>query len=216
MKVTILTDQGDSWFVPYGRKLLNSLNQMTDVDAMYVFDQKDVPHDNVILFLLSCVKIVEKSTLDRSKNNIVVHASDLPQGKGFSPLQWQIRGGIDEIKLTLFEASEAVDEGPYYFKHSLKLIENELLFESRRRMAEKIVQMCLEFVRLYPEVEAQEQQGVESFYKRLTVKDDELDIHKSIAEQIDLIRGSDFEKYPLYFRYKGRKFTVKVYVDEQA
>lgn len=216
MIITILTDQQDSWFVPYGIKLLGSLNALGRFDVTYIHDQSEVPENNDILFLLSCVKIVKKSTLDKSKSNIVVHASDLPAGKGFSPLQWQIREGKSAITLTLFEANEAVDNGPYYFKHSLDLIDTELLPESRNRMAEEIVKMCIKYATQFPDWEPHQQQGTESFYGRLTDKDDELDINKSLSEQMDLIRGADFDKYPLHFSYKGKKFTVKVSHDGKS
>lgn len=216
MKITILTDHQDSWFVPYGYKLLEALNALGGLDVTYIHDHSEVPENNDILFLLSCVKIVKKSTLDKSKSNIVVHASDLPAGKGFSPLQWQIREGKSAVTLTLFEANEAVDDGPYYFKHSLELSDIELLPESRDRMAQEIVQMCIKYVAQFPDCEPHQQRGTESFYGRLTDKDDELDINKPLSEQMNLIRGADFDKFPLHFSYKGKKFTVKVRHDEKS
>ena len=45
------------------------------------------------------------------KNNLVIHASDLPQGKGWSPMPWQIAEGRNDIVFTLFEAVAGVDAG---------------------------------------------------------------------------------------------------------
>ena len=46
-----------------------------------------------VCFYLSYEKIVTKKTLEKYKNNLVVHASDLPKGKGWSPMSWQISRG---------------------------------------------------------------------------------------------------------------------------
>ena len=46
-----------------------------------------------MFFYLSYEKIVEKKVLKKFKNNLVIHASDLPKGKGWSPLSWQILKG---------------------------------------------------------------------------------------------------------------------------
>jgi len=51
-------------------------------------------------FYLSYGKIVSKDMLSRFKHNLVVHESDLPQGKGWSPLTWQILEGKNRIPVT--------------------------------------------------------------------------------------------------------------------
>ena len=48
-----------------------------------------------------------------NKNNIVVHASDLPKGRGFSPMSWQILEGKNKIKLSekiLFAVEDKLNE----------------------------------------------------------------------------------------------------------
>src|SRR5699024_7115397 len=53
-------------------------------------------HDAALLppadlcFYLSYGKIVNREILNKYTHNLVVHASDLPEGKGWSPLTWQI------------------------------------------------------------------------------------------------------------------------------
>jgi len=136
MKITILTDNVNSWFIPFGQKLQQKLLSL-GLECNYVFDKNVIEYGD-ICFLLSCSKILQSEYLKRNKYNIVVHASDLPQGKGFSPLQWQIMEGKNEIPLTLFEAVEGVDEGPYYFKDKLifngyELLQNERIARRKNR-----------------------------------------------------------------------------------
>lgn len=214
MRITILTDHAKNWFIPYGQQLLDKLKEAR-YDVCYVFKATDVqPGD--ICFLLSCLRIVPPSVLSLNKNNIVVHASDLPKGKGFSPMQWQIAEGQNGITLTLFEVVEKVDAGPYYIKDVLKFDGTELLNELREKMAMKIIDMCLQYVNNYGRITAMEQSGEESFYRRRTVADDELDINKTIAEQFNHFRIADNEAYPLYFYYKGEKFILKIYKQQDV
>jgi len=50
-----------------------------------------------IVFILGYHKIIKKEYLKNNKYNIVVHESDLPKGKGWVPLFWQILEGKNEI-----------------------------------------------------------------------------------------------------------------------
>ena len=45
---------------------------------------------NDILVMLSYTKLLSSKYLNRSKFNLVVHESDLPKGKGWTPLFWQL------------------------------------------------------------------------------------------------------------------------------
>ena len=209
MRISIVTDNEKSWFVPYGNKLLHKLTEAGH-EVTYVFDSKKINAGDVC-FLLSCVRLVPKSVLSLNKNNIVVHASDLPKGKGFSPLQWQVLHGQNKIPLTLFEVVEQADAGPYYLKETLYFDGTELLDEMREKMAAKIVDMCFHYIDKYRHLKPVEQSGEETFYRRRTDADDELDIHKSIAEQFNHLRIGDNETYPLYFHYNNKKYFLKIY-----
>lgn len=209
MKITILTDDIKSWFIPYGKQLQEKLENSGHT-VNYVFHAKEVSAGD-ICFLLSCVRLVPTNILVLNKNNIVVHASNLPEGKGFSPLQWQILEGRNNIALTLFEVVEKMDAGPYYLKSKLHFNGTELLGEMRRLMALKITEMCYDFVLNFDEMHPIVQTGEESFYRRRTVEDDELDVNKTIAEQFNHFRIGNNDTYPLYFRYNGEKYILKIY-----
>ncbi len=64
-------------------------------------------------FCLSYGRLVSNQTRAGFRHTLVVHASDLPHGKGWSPLSWQILEGKHSIPLTLFEAAESVDKRRY-------------------------------------------------------------------------------------------------------
>ena len=81
-------------------------------------------------------------------------------------------------------------------------------------MAIKINQMCTFFVEHINELEPKPQVGEETMYKRLTRKDNSIDINKSIKEQFNHLRIADNERYPLWFEYKNTKYIIHIYKGE--
>lgn len=209
MKITIITDDLKSWFIPFGNELLILLSEKGH-EVTYVHNKSDIEKSD-ICFILSCISIMNDGYLAMSKHNIVVHASDLPQGKGFSPMQWQVLEGRSDIVLTMFEAQKEFDAGPVYFKRTLHLEGNELYIEMREKLGSMMVEMCDQYIQHMNELTPDEQSGKETFYHRRTVKDDELDIKKTLEEQFNHFRIADNENHPLYFKYKNRKYILKIY-----
>ncbi|OGH82513.1 MAG: hypothetical protein A3F93_00535 [Candidatus Magasanikbacteria bacterium RIFCSPLOWO2_12_FULL_34_7] len=144
----------------------------------------------------------------------MVHSSDLPNGKGWSPMTWSILEGKSEITNTLFEAVDAVDAGNIYMQNQIKFEGHELLSELHQKQGEKINELILDFVDKYPSVDGKPQSGEESFYKKRSDEDSELDTEKTLAEQFNLLRVVDNEKYPAFFEYKGKKYILKIYKEE--
>lgn len=208
MRITILTDDATSWFVFYGKKLEKALLDINH-EVEYVFNKTQIKVGDVC-FLLSCSNIVEKKYLDLNKNNIVIHASDLPNGKGFSPLQWQILEGKNDIPLTLFEAVEGVDSGPYYLKDFIQYNGGELYNELRELLGIKIIEMSLKFVNEFVNLKPIEQNGIETFFSRRRKKDDQIDPQKSIIELFNHFRIADNEKFPLFFVLNGQTYNIKI------
>jgi methionyl-tRNA formyltransferase len=207
-RAVVVTDR-DSWFVPFARRLVARTKRFGD--AVLLFDAEEIPATTDVAFMLSYPRVVRAELLARSRHNVVVHASDLPEGRGWSPLAWQILEGRDMITLTLFEVTEKVDSGPYYSKETMRFEGGELLREMQSSLGRKIVEMCVAFLAdANLERTARPQTGNPSWYRRRTPADSELDPKKSIAEQFELLRVVDNERYPAFFEYRGRRYTVKI------
>ncbi len=209
-KITFLIDSPDNWMVPLTKDFINQLNQTHQVDL--IFTEEEVSEGD-ILFILSFYKLVSSQTLAKNKRNIVIHASDLPKGKGWSPATWQIIEGKNEIPLTMFEAIDKVDAGPVFMKEVLQLDGTELINEWQNKMGKKILEMARKFIDEYPNNKSEPQTGEESFYERRKPEDSELDVDKTINEQFNLFRVVDNEKYPAFFKLKGRKYILKISED---
>lgn len=97
IKITIVVDNPDSWIMPYVDRLIAILREQNH-EVYFVQHHREIKSGD-IAFFLSCGNIVPNETLSLNKNNIVVHESALPQGKGWSPLTWQILEGKNEIPM---------------------------------------------------------------------------------------------------------------------
>lgn len=210
MKIAIVVDNPRSWFLPFAEELNLELQKFASVKLLSSADQ--ISEGNSIAFLLSCEKKVGSEVLRRSRSNIVVHASELPKGKGMSPMTWQILEGKNRIPITLFEAVETIDAGTVYIRDALNFSGNELLPEMQHALGKKVVQMCKEFLSGWPAIlsKGEEQTGESTFYKRRTPSDSVLDPEKSIAEQFNLLRVVDNERYPAHFEWRGRCYNLKI------
>lgn len=207
MKVQFLIDNPNSWIIPYAEDLVVKIVQL-DHDAALINRHDEVVQGD-ILCLLSCEKIFRR--LNLNKHNLVIHESDLPKGKGWSPVTWQVLEGKDKIPVTLFEAVEAVDAGPIYAKEYIELDGTELLTEIKDKQGLATQKLILDFVKKYPDIKGAKQKGDESFYPKRTAKDSEMDIKKSIKEQFDLLRVCDNERYPAHFIHRNQKYIIKIY-----
>ena len=205
MKIAILTSP-NQWFEKYAKQLAYELS-----DIPIYNDHLSISESYDVLFILSYHKIIESDYLKKNKHNLVIHESDLPEGKGWAPLFWQILEGKNEIIFSMFEAGDGIDNGDIYIKEKLTLTGYELNEELRKKQAELIIKMCLQFINNYEKYSQPKiQQGVESFYPKRTSKDSELDINKTIKEQFDLLRIVSNKDYPAFFEMDGKKYSIKI------
>ncbi|MGA2331274.1 MAG: formyltransferase family protein [Syntrophales bacterium] len=208
LRITILVDNPDSWILPYAKQIQEALAELHYVKLC--LSSWDIPEGD-ILFLLGCTSMVRGEILKRNKNNLVVHESDLPSGRGWSPVAWQVLEGKSLIPIVLFEATEEMDAGPIYLQDFMALDGSELLGEIRRKQAEKTAELVRRFVELWPEIQGKRQIGDPTYYARRRSIDDALDPRKSIIENFNHLRIVDNEKYPAWFEHLGRKYKIKIY-----
>ncbi len=211
MKITILTDNPNSWILPYIEDLKKELSQKHDL--MHVFKTSDIIGGDIML-VLSCEKILKNEYLKLHKSNVVVHPSKVPLGKGWSPLAWQVLEGSNDIPVSLFEAVEAVDAGDVYIVDYIKLQGHELNDEIKHQQGLVTMKMVKKYIDEFESMVGVPQSGDETFYPRRRQKENELDINKTIAEQFNLLRVVDNERYPAHFHIDGKKYILKIYKEE--
>jgi methionyl-tRNA formyltransferase len=126
---------------------------------------------------------------------IVFHMTDLPYGRGGSPLQNLIVRGHQDTLISAIRVSKGIDTGNVYLKKSLTLTGTaQEIFE---RASGVIKQMIIEIIQNSPE--PQPQQGKVIFFKRRTPEESNIAQLESIEKVYDYIRMLDADGYPKAF-----------------
>ena len=163
-----------------------------------------------ILFLISCAEIVGATDRSAYRATLVLHASDLPRGRGWSPHIWQLIEGADEITLSLLEAEDKVDSGRIWKQLSIPIPKHALWDEINAHLFDaeiKLIDFAVnEFEQIRPT--AQDPSIEPSYYPRRTPADSQVDPSKSIASQFDRIRVCDPNRFPAFFELHGKKYKL--------
>jgi len=164
-----------------------------------------------ILFLISCTDILPSEITNKYKHSLVLHASDLPKGRGWSPHVWSVLEGNNQLTLSLLEAHEKVDQGSIWLKEHIALEGHELFEEINQKLFQAEIKLIEEAMNKANIISPKSQAGLESnYYPKRTPEDSRLNIHKSLIEQFNLLRISDENRYPAFFEHLGYKYIVRI------
>jgi len=165
-----------------------------------------------VLFLVSCTELLQKQIRNKYAQALVLHASDLPQGRGWSPYIWQILDGARTITVSLLDADHPVDSGAIWAKISFPVAEhllhdeiNEALFRAELQLMDRGLDMAAAGHRPVPQPE-----GQSSYWPRRRPSDSEVDPYKPLVAEFDKIRVADPVRYPAFFRLHGYKYSIEI------
>ena len=209
MKVTVFCSNKDHPILPNLIKWVSrmsgqsfQLNLETDLRNLV---------DGDLLFLVSCNQILGKEVTSKFHKVLVLHASDLPEGRGWSPYIWDILNGANKIVVTLLEASYPVDTGAIWLKKTIDLNGYELLPEIHNKLFAVELDLIEEAIISFKKIHPMPQLGMPSTpYRRRTPTDSKVDPNKTIAEQFNLLRVCDPERFPAFFDYLGHRYFLRI------
>lgn len=178
-------------------------------DATLVRDYDSV-RTGEIAFYLGCLRLTPPAVLERSRVNLVVHESDLPEGRGFAPVAWQILAGRSVIPVCLIEMAEEADAGPIVLREEIRCEGHELMDELRAAQGQATVVLCQRYLSAAQPPPGRPQEGVPTVFPRRRPCDSELDPNKTIAEQFNLLRIVDNQRYPAFFHLGGVCYRLRI------
>ena len=206
--ISIINDT-DGWSTKWCRLLKNQVIKQGDKCRLY-FNHEDMPKGGDIAFFLGCTKIAPPKILSKNLLNIVLHASDLPKGRGFSPLKWQIIEGLNHITVSLIEAIDKADAGKIFSKKTIKYKGHELLDEMQDSLGKICNDMCLSFLRKKKLPIGKKQIGLSTYYKKRTENDQRIDPKKSLLDEFNKLRVADNNRFPAFFTVRGIDYEIKI------
>ena len=98
MKIIILCSSKKHPIYPFLKKWIKTQKSHT----MKILTDRTKIEKGDILFLISYDKIITSEIRKKFKKTLVIHASNLPLGRGWSPHIWQILDGKNKITVSLF------------------------------------------------------------------------------------------------------------------
>ncbi len=129
--------------------------------------------------------------------------TDLPFGKGGSPLQNLIMRGYKHSKLSCIKCAEKIDSGPIYLKKKYSLTGSAS--EIFARIGKISILMIKSIVK--NNIVPKKQKGKSITFKRRTLSQNDLSNAKNITEIYNMIRMLDGELYPKAYLKFG-KFKI--------
>jgi len=164
-----------------------------------------------ILFLISCHEIIPPAVRGMYKRSFVIHSSDLPKGRGWSPQIWEILAGSNDLVVSLVEVHDRVDAGPVWAKRHLILEGHELYDEINDKLFAvwlELMDCAVANVRSAKPV--QQDDGAATYFPRRNPEDSRLDSQQSIAAQFELLRVADPNRFPAFFDFRGHRYFVRI------
>ena len=185
---------------PWNKFLLEDLSLKTDDNWVLISSKDDFNNDNLKkinpdkIFIPHWSYIIPELIFN-SYECIVFHMTDLPYGRGGSPLQNLIMLGHKNTKISALQVESGIDTGDIYLKKDLSL--NGTAQDIYERANEVISDMIVEIVKTKPVPIKQE--GKPTLFKRRKPLMSNMKDVESLDEVYDFIRMLDADGYPPAF-----------------
>lgn len=209
MKIDVLCSNQDHPITPC---LLTWIEGQALRHKVRLIHSKEQLDQGDVLFLISCTEKIPADLRSLYQKCVVLHASDLPYGRGWSPHIWSILHGNTTVTVSAITAEDNIDSGDIWAKKSFDVAPHELydeintsLFAIEIDLLNEVIEMIDSGVSPHPQPNKEA-----TYFPRRTPEDSELDPDLTIAEQFDKIRVGDPERYPAFFRMHGKKYAVSL------
>jgi methionyl-tRNA formyltransferase len=178
-------------------ELFNQLKSSKDQNWIRISNKEEFTLENLTLiepdkiFIPHWSNIIIPEIFNRFEC-FVFHMTDLPFGRGGSPLQNLIKLGLRNTKISALKVGKGIDDGPIYLKRDLSLEGTAL--QIFQRAAEVILEMIAHII-LYDPAPVP-QSGEVTLFKRRTLEQSDITPIEGIIELYDHIRMLDCIGYP--------------------
>ncbi len=146
--ITILSDQ-NSWLNEYIPYLITKL-WFEEYEVRWIHNLNDLKKGDICL-ILSFSRKIQKEKLLLNKKNLIVYENDFKKDEGFSSISWQILEVKNKIINSLIESDIPFHSSKIYNQESTNLNKNKLLDNWQKLKARKIISLCTEWIKNYPD-----------------------------------------------------------------
>ena len=189
----------------WNKELVSYLQSTMPQYAFYLISQKEDftverigSISPVKIFIPHWSYIIPSAIFERYEC-IVFHMTDLPYGRGGSPLQNLIVRGLTATKLSALRVEVGLDTGPVYLKMDLSLsgTAEEIFVRVNKLVGKMIVEIIQNNLQPVP------QEGDPVVFKRRKPEQSDMSGLEKLEEIFDYIRMLDADGYPPAYIEKG-------------
>ena len=207
IQITILCSDPEHPVMPFLRDW--SARHDGEADIAICQDLAEVQAGN-FLFLISCTQLVPPAVRERFDHSLVIHSSDLPLGRGWSPQAWAVLQGADRLTVSLIEADDPVDSGRIWHKAEVVLDGSELFGELHDKLY-RCWMLLMDWALAHAAtVSPRQQVGEPTYLERRRPEDSWIDPFLPIAEQFDQLRIADPDRFPAFFDLRGHRYALRL------
>ena len=175
--------------ISYGENQWFRISDKTSLNNNFL---KDFKIDKI--FIPHWSYYIDKSIYEKHEC-ILFHMTDLPFGRGGSPLQNLIKDGFKSTKMSAIKVNGETDSGPVYLKKELSLKGSaQEIFIRSSEVIESMIDEILE-----NEIIPIKQIGQPTYFKRRKPSESKINGINEINELYDHIRMLDSDDYPRAF-----------------
>lgn len=125
---------------------------------------------------------------------------------------WEVINGADTLTLSLLEAEDKVDTGVVWLQCEIPVARTDLWYDVNHQLFEAEISLMNRALEEYDYIQPYPQNpDVEpTYYRKRTPLDSQLDPEQSVADQFNLIRMCDPDRYPAWFELYGQKYKLRL------
>jgi len=189
----------------WNRDLSRRIKAATKREVVAIIDPSELTADRLAKIAPEYVFFphwshIIKSDIYQAYTCVIFHMTDLPYGRGGSPLQNLIVRGHTQTKISAIKCVKDLDAGPIYLKRDLSL---QGTAEEIFIRADTVVESMIKDI-IAKSTKPRPQRGKPVLFKRRTLADGTLEPAASLEQVFDLIRMLDGEGYPPAFLEIGK------------
>ena len=200
-------------------KVLTSLKKkkinFTLVKKIDIGLEKKIKNKNYDLLISAGFPLIFSEELINSSKfgTINLHAGNLPNYRGGSPLNWQIINGVEKIGISIVKMCKKLDAGDIYASKTFRLTKRDDIKTVHNKANLFFSKMIIDVInKIYLGIKPLPQKRIgEKTYKQRSENDGLIDWKKLNAEEVFNFVRAITKPYPGAFYFNEKKNKIKIY-----
>lgn len=178
-----------------------------EVEIAEIFPRR--PMDYRLIVSWNYRKIIKQA--EQAGNVVVMHSSNLPEGRGWAPIYYSFREQQPEYVISGIFAADEVDAGDVIVRARFPIEAGHTAPFIREVDKEISLMLIARILEKWPNgnIKAVKQSGVGSYRGRRSPQENEVNINETLKDILPHLRGVE-PNSPAFFFFNGMKYLIEV------